>query len=318
MNPQLINLLGNAVKFTDEGHVELRVEQRDGDTYYFEVTDTGLGIDPEIQQAVFEPFHQGMAGADKGGTGLGLAIARQHLGLMGGELHLQSTPGKGTRFSFQLALAPLSGDANEIGDQGDWSRVRHLEEGMAFVALVVDDVLENRELLRRILARIGVEVRLAENGLAAIEAMRHIRDTLGARCPKMVAVTASVFAHQLQHFLAEGFDGYIDKPFRTEDIYASFAHLLGARFEMGPPVPKVGVVEQKRSANLEKFVVPQALYEKLEEAIKVHSVTQLNAVLGPLAELGEGGSLLADEFRALAKRFDMVGIGKVLGQVRCE
>ncbi|MFT5375146.1 MAG: signal transduction histidine kinase/ligand-binding sensor domain-containing protein [Candidatus Latescibacterota bacterium] len=337
----LINLLGNAVKFTDEGHVELRVEQRDGDTYYFEVTDTGLGIDPEIQQAVFEPFHQGMAGVDKGGTGLGLAIARQHLGLMGGELHLQSTPGKGTRFSFQLALAPLSGDANEIGDQGDWSRVRHLEEGMAFVALVVDDVLENRELLRRILARIGVEVRLAENGLAAIEAvseevpdivfmdirmpqlrgdeaMRRIRDTLGARCPKMVAVTASVFAHQRQHFLAEGFDGYIDKPFRTEDIYASFAHLLGARFEMGPPVPKVGVVEQKRSANLEKFAVPQALYEKLEEAVKVHSVTQLNAVLGPLAELGEDGSLLADEFRALAKRFDMVGIGKVLGQVRCE
>jgi len=337
----LINLLGNAVKFTDEGHVELRVEQRDSARYYFEVTDTGLGIDPEIQQTVFEPFHQGMAGVDKGGTGLGLAIARQHLGLMGGELHLQSTPGKGTRFSFELVLASLGGEAVAGKGEGDWSRVRHLEEGMTFVALVVDDVLENREVLRRILARIGVEVRLAEDGLAAIEAvleqvpdivfmdirmpqmrgdkaMRHMRDKLGARCPQMVAVTASAFAHQRKKFLEEGFDGYIDKPFRTEDIYASLAHLLGARFEMGDPLPKARALGQKRGPDIEQLVLPQVLYEKLEEAVKVHSVTQLNAVLGPLAELGEDGRLLADEFRALAKRFDMVEIGKILGKVRWE
>ncbi len=339
----LINLLGNAVKFTEEGHVELRVEQRGGDRYYFEVTDTGPGIDPEMQQMVFEPFHQGMAGFDKGGTGLGLAIARQHLGLMGGQLHLQSTPGRGTRFSFELELAPPQEDiADSKGDgSGDWSRVRHLEQDMVFVALVVDDVLENREVLRRILARIGVEVQLADNGFAAIEAvlvqvpdivfmdirmpqmrgdeaMRQMREKLGARCPQIVAVTASAFAHQRRELLAEGFDGYIDKPFRTNEIYASLARLLGARFELGDPLPTTGTGEEKRSPDLQALVLPGALYEKLVAAVKVHSVTQLNAVLGPLTELGEDGHLLADEFRVLAKRFDMVGIGKRLGEVRWE
>jgi signal transduction histidine kinase/CheY-like chemotaxis protein/streptogramin lyase len=335
----LVNLLGNAVKFTEQGYVELRIEQRGADSYSFEVTDTGLGIDPAMQQTVFEPFHQGMAGVDKGGTGLGLAIARQHLGLMGSELHLQSTPGRGTRFSFALALAPVLEGVAE--DEDDWSRVRHLQEGTSFAALVVDDVLENREVLRRILARIGVAVELAEDGLAALdvvsaqipdivfmdirmpqmrgdEAMRKIREKLGARSPKIVAVTASAFAHQRRQILAEGFDGYIEKPFHTDEIYASLAHLLGARFELGDPLSKAGVVEPKRGADLEALALPQALYEQLEAAVKVHSVTQLNAALGALAELGEDGRLLADEFRALAKRFDMVGIGKRLGEVRCE
>jgi CheY-like chemotaxis protein len=202
-------------------------------------------------------------------------------------------------------------------------------------------VLENREVLRRILARIGVAVELAEDGLAALdvvsaqipdivfmdirmpqmrgdEAMRKIREKLGARSPKIVAVTASAFAHQRRQILAEGFDGYIEKPFHTDEIYASLAHLLGARFELGDPLSKAGVVEPKRGADLEALALPQALYEQLEAAVKVHSVTQLNAALGALAELGEDGRLLADEFRALAKRFDMVGIGKRLGEVRCE
>jgi signal transduction histidine kinase len=99
----LINLLGNAVKFTDEGQVVLSV-LRDGEVYRFTVTDTGPGIPADRQEAVFEPFQQEEAGRRQGGTGLGLAIARRHVELMGGRLRLESAPGQGTRISFDVHL----------------------------------------------------------------------------------------------------------------------------------------------------------------------------------------------------------------------
>ena len=106
----LINLLGNAVKFTEAGQVDLRVEQRDT-SYYIEVADSGPGIAPEHQHDIFEPFQQGVAGHDKGGTGLGLAIAKRHIAMMGGELMLDSAPGAGARFSFAIDLPPAQNEA---------------------------------------------------------------------------------------------------------------------------------------------------------------------------------------------------------------
>ncbi len=104
----LINLLGNAVKFTEAGEVVLRVRE-EGQQYYFVVQDTGPGISAQQQQVVFEPFQQGDEGEHKGGTGLGLSIARQYVELMGGELQVASAEGQGARFSFVLSLAPAQG-----------------------------------------------------------------------------------------------------------------------------------------------------------------------------------------------------------------
>ena len=106
----LINLLGNAVKFTDAGEVVLRVRV-EGEIYHFAVHDTGSGIAPQQQQVVFEPFQQGASGVQKGGTGLGLSLARRHVELMGGQLQLESVPGQGTRFFFFLRLEPAQGPA---------------------------------------------------------------------------------------------------------------------------------------------------------------------------------------------------------------
>jgi hypothetical protein len=104
----LINLLGNAVKFTGAGEVVLRV-RAEGQGYHFAVSDTGPGIAPRQQQAVFEPFQQGDSGTQQGGTGLGLSIARRHVELMGGQLQLESMPGRGARFLFSLRLEPAQG-----------------------------------------------------------------------------------------------------------------------------------------------------------------------------------------------------------------
>jgi len=197
----LINLLGNAVKFTQEGWVELRVTQEArsdvtaseeeragprvaeaggtgspvseeaGGRFHFAVEDTGPGMSAERQAAVFEPFQQGEAGIRAGGTGLGLAIAHQHVTLMGGALELSSAEGQGSTFSFALTLAP-GGEALETSPFREWGEVAGLVPGSAVHALVVDDVAENRGVLGEMLRGIGVRVSLAEGGGQALEEWR--------------------------------------------------------------------------------------------------------------------------------------------------
>jgi hypothetical protein len=104
----LINLLGNAVKFTDRGVIGLKVEQS-GQRYTFSVEGTGPGITEESRKRIFEPFQQAEEGEAKGGTGLGLAITKRHIELMGGSLSLESTPGEGSCFRFELDLPPAEG-----------------------------------------------------------------------------------------------------------------------------------------------------------------------------------------------------------------
>ena len=249
----LVNLLGNAVKFTEEGKVELNIERRGEDRFYFQVADTGPGIPPEDQQAIFEPFQQEAAGVSKGGTGLGLAISHRFTEMMGGVLAVESMPGEGTHFSFELNLLPAVVKAVEDG-RCQWARVRRLAPGCEVRALVVDDVAENREILERVLKRIGVDVALAADGLEAVEAVRRrepailfldIRmpgidgvETLqrivaghGDQAFKKVAVTASALVHQRQQYLDAGFDDHVNKPFYKEEIYAVLAKLLSVEFE---------------------------------------------------------------------------------------
>ena len=130
----LINLLGNAVKFTERGSVELRVSRQPDHCFRFEVIDTGVGIDASAQTEIFEPFRQASAGRIGGGTGLGLAIAKHHVELMGGTLALASSPGAGSQFYFTLRLAPArttvsnaghgdaGGDDAPPGSQRRWRR----------------------------------------------------------------------------------------------------------------------------------------------------------------------------------------------------
>ena len=101
----LVNLLGNAAKFTERGHVRLQIAAGEGRRFRFAVEDSGPGIDPEHQAAVFDPFHQDTEGLARGGTGLGLTIARRHVELLGGELGLDAQPGRGALPSIALPQA---------------------------------------------------------------------------------------------------------------------------------------------------------------------------------------------------------------------
>ena len=127
--------------------------------------DTGPGIPEEKQAAIFEPFQQEEEGLRKGGTGLGLAISVRHVEMMGGSITLESRLGEGSRFMFTLELPQAqTPPLRSATPTTDWSCVRHLADGQALRALVVDDVETNRELLVHMLTQIGAQVETAENG----------------------------------------------------------------------------------------------------------------------------------------------------------
>ncbi|MCC7261720.1 MAG: response regulator [Candidatus Latescibacteria bacterium] len=329
----LINLLGNAVKFAETGEVTLRVAGQGGDRYSFEVIDTGPGIPPQRQEAIFEPFQQEAEGVARGGTGLGLAIARRHVELLGGVLKVDSAPGRGSRFFFSLLLP--RGDQLPAPDQIAWSQVCRLAPGYEVQALIVDDVAENRDMLGQILERIGVEVEIAASGAEALalargrrpdivfmdmrmpgmdgsEARRLLVEEHGAGAMKVLVVTASVFQHQRQGFIDEGFDGFVDKPLRTEQIYECLAKYLGVVFELAGPEPR-GFAAGGRG--WEGLALPGGLAAQLQAALHIHSISALNRNLDLLAALGGPAQRLADHLRELARQFDLEGVAQVLGAV---
>jgi len=318
----LINLLGNAVKFTERGQVELRVtEHRNSGRYLFEVCDTGLGIDPSNQREIFEAFRQEQAGLRWGGSGLGLAIARRHVEIMGGQLELESRLGEGSRFFFELVL-PRAFSAEQRGTEERWSAVQALAPGHELRALVVDDVETNRDVLARILMRIGAEVEIAsggEEGLAAVrrnipdivltdlrmpgvngsEMRRRLVEEHGDKCPPIVAVTASVFSHQRQQYLDEGFDDFLEKPLRRQLLFASIAHLLGTQYTYRDRE------QEPSTAVVAPIAVPAEICAALQEAVLAQSITQIQKQLERLSALGAGGADLATKMRAALRRFDM-------------
>ncbi len=332
----LINLLGNAIKFTDEGAVSFNVASLPEDRYCFEVTDTGPGISPEDREAIFEAFTQAEAGVKEGGTGLGLPIAQKLIELMGGHLSLDSTPGEGFHFSFTIPLPPAKAKVL-LSTEDQWSNVVRLAEGHTVTALVADDVVENREVLSHLLTDIGVEVSLAEDGKEALEkvianapdivfldihmpqmdgpeAARRMWEALGRNALKIVAVSASTLEHEQQEFLEQGFDDFVPKPFRVEQIYGCLAKHLGVEFEY----VEAGVVAEEAAPDLAGITLPEDLHGRLLEAAELYSVTELEGYFSEMEQLGEGQGRLADHLRGLRRKHDIEAIISILQDVRQE
>ncbi len=161
----LVNLLGNAVKFTEKGEIELKVEAlsdpaQEYVTFCFEVRDTGIGIQPDKQEKIFEAFSQEDTSTTKkyGGTGLGLAISNKLLGLMGSKLQLKSTPGQGSTFYFELTLK------TEAGKSINWENIDLIKD-----VLIVDDNDNNRVIVRQMLLLKQIAVQEARNGFEALQ-----------------------------------------------------------------------------------------------------------------------------------------------------
>ncbi|HVU24951.1 MAG TPA: ATP-binding protein [Opitutus sp.] len=246
----LYNLLGNAIKFTERGRVELRVGAA-GRHVRFTVVDTGIGIAPAERSAIFELFHQAAGpGFSAEGSGLGLAISQRLVRLMGGEIIVESTPGVGSRFSFELPFPPASAAAPATASD----RIPAGYRGARRRILIVDDEPVNRDVLRTLLTPLGFAVEETDDGQAAVDlvatrppdlvlmdlrlrqldgltATRRIRTQPGAAAVRIIAISASVFPVDRAQALEAGCDEFEPKPIRATALLAAIRRVLGLEWE---------------------------------------------------------------------------------------
>ncbi|MDP3876003.1 MAG: ATP-binding protein [Methylobacter sp.] len=334
----LINLVGNAVKFTKQGGITLRLGVRKNATAHLliEVEDTGTGIAVEDQALIFEPFIQvGKYGVNQG-SGLGLAITRQFVHLMGGILSVNSTLGKGSSFLVDVPLVVANpADITHSDDITKGNVVGLAANQPTYRILIVDDQLENQLLLSKLMEIINFPIKTADNGAQAIElfqswqpqlifmdsrmpvmggieASRHIRQLPGGKDVKIVAVTASIFMEQRNELLRAGMDDFIRKPYRFNDIYDSLSRLLGVQYVL-ESMPDEIVDEGSVLTSPLLDVLPLALRIELREALESLNSEQITAVIARIKPIDVK---LYKTLNRLAENFDYPCILKALGDVQ--
>lgn len=323
----LVNLVGNAVKFTERGAIALRAKPSEESplTLLFEVEDTGYGIPPEELPRLFQPFVQTESGHNAHeGTGLGLAISQKFVNLMGGEITVSSTVGMGAlfRFSIQTAIA------NPLPQSTELSRptvIGLAPDQPTYRILIVEDKAENRQVLRELLVSVGFEVQEAVNGLEAIErwedwqphliwmdirmpvmdgyeATQRIRAASEQQkrlAPIIIAVTGSVFEEDRKIAIAMGCDDFVRKPFQVSVIFEKMEELLGVRYryaalEFNPARPALSLTPTELS------VMP---VEWLDELARSASCANTKQLLHLIGQIPETHAQLATALRQLVNDF---------------
>ncbi len=243
----LLNLLGNAMKFTARGSVDLRIAPDETGRFLdFSVEDTGIGIPPETLDQLFKPFTQGDSTTSRsfGGTGLGLAISRRLAEAMGGTLTATSIPGKGSTFLFRFPLQSSHPSTDPAGSQG--AGQADPARPPSAPVLVVEDEKTSAMLAGKMLESLGYRAEFAADGAQAVKAFlqkkfaailmdmsmpvmdglkatKKIREIeTGARVP-IIALTANVMPGDRERCLAAGMDGFLTKPFKRDDLAAKLA-----------------------------------------------------------------------------------------------
>jgi len=336
----LINLLGNAIKFTEKGGITLRISQQSDKQYRFDVIDTGRGIPESARENIFEPFQQEREGFDKGGTGLGLAITRRQVELMGGSISVTSDIGKGSRFTVILSLPEGSGSA--ITFQQAQTEVSRLAEGFHVFALVVDDVQENRDILMQMLKNVGVDIQEAKNGQEALDQIINQRPDIvfsDIRMPVMnglefienirqneftknlpcVAITASSLRHENQKILSAGFNDFISKPFHFQEIYDCLMKFLNVEFDYEINEEEIDEdVEIIEDIDFSTILIKKDLYDRLQESAELSELTELEELLIELRTGDKQHEIMADVFQEFLNNYDTDSILNVLEKVNHE
>jgi PAS domain S-box-containing protein len=323
----LINLVGNAVKFTQHGGITVRLgmkPQSDPQRLLIEVEDSGVGIAAEDQRRIFEPFVQLGESALQKGTGLGLTITRQFVGLMGGAVEVESTPGQGAVFRVELPLNRVAASEISRVESAVQGEVVGLAPGQPEVrVLIVEDQQENQLLLSALMQRVGIQYRVAENGEQALqlfqswqpqlvwmdrrmpvmdgmEATRQIRRLPGGDAVKIIAVTASVFIEQREEMLKVGMDGFVRKPYRFEEIYDCLARQLGVKYVYAEENPAVVGVEEIALTPEMVAILPERMRAELRDALESLEAERIATVMAQVssldASLGQVLQHLADNY----------------------
>ncbi len=312
MRQVLTNLIANGIKFTDSGSVVLRVTATNDDAEYmnirFEVIDTGIGIVAEKQKLIFDSFSQedGSTTRRFGGTGLGLAISKQLIEMMDGSLCVQSEPGKGSVFSFDLRMKASSETAFSASARSLHKDILRPKKRTAAIralrgrVLLAEDNLVNQEVAQGLLSSIGVEAIVAKNGNETIEqflcntfdavlmdcqmpeldgyqatqAIRQLESESSEDPVTIIAVTANALAGDREKCVAAGMNDYLSKPFTGEQLYQVLSKYL----------------ERSERITIQEPSVDRARESVTPESNQPSSLAIDASVLDGLAELQETGS----------------------------
>jgi len=335
----LINLLGNAIKFTELGQVKLHVslEQRSASQLWLSacVEDTGSGITDEEQKKLFEPFSQTRSGLnDQEGTGLGLAISRKYARLMGGDVTLTSSSGNGSRFRFEIPVE--RGDAGVAVRGNAARRVIGIRAGTeAPRILIVDDQVENRDWLMKLLSSIGFSVRDADNGEEAIrnweewsprlilmdvhmpgmdglEATRRIKADPRGKDTAIVVLTASAMEEDRRSISQSGADGFQAKPCPEDELLDKISGILGIAYDYEE-------LSQTTAASLAGLAalsadrlrpLPRELAEEIRSATSAGNKELLDGLILQVRDTVD--SDFADALQALADNYDYDALTRLL------
>jgi len=303
----LINLIGNALKYTGSGQVILRAAVVKEDTsqearVQFEIEDSGSGISEEDKARIFTPFVRvSDLSPAASGTGLGLAISKQYVELMGGRISVESEPDKGSLFSFEIpvTISPMEQAPTELRHE----RITGVADGQPrYRLLIVEDQQENLLLLRKLLEPLSFDLIEAHNGLEALElfekwhphliwmdirmpvmdgleATRRIKSTKAGASTKIVALTAHALEAEQAEIQAAGCDEVIRKPYKDSEIFEAMARHLGIRYlyedeQVTPP----GSDHALRPEQL--VVLPVELIRELHQAVLELNTARIHELIG--------------------------------------
>ena len=324
----LINILGNAVKFTTQGEVSLRLHYQ-REMAIFDINDSGPGIAPQELVQIFEPFSRGTAAhvGATGGTGLGLTIARMLTDLMGGELNVESTLGKGSRFRVRLYL-PQSAPAAIT--QRHVPRVGYV--GVRQRVLVVDNEKTDREFLASVLEPLGFSLSQAASGLECLEMISRYRPHLifmdlampgidgwetirrirarGLSNAEIAVISANAFEKFADNDLGIANENFITKPVRVEELLDWIGQHLGLEWvyadrQAAPPAAMIAPPAQLR------YPPPQHL-RVLDEQIQLGYVRGIHTKLDEMALLDTAYGDFTEVMRQLARQFQFDAMREIL------
>ncbi len=327
----LINLLGNAIKFTEQGEVRFKVGTVESGHIRFQVEDTGIGIPSTYIQKIFLPFEQvGDHNQRAEGTGLGLSITQKILLLMGSQIEVKSTQGVGSSFRFDLDL-PIAADWNQTKSVSSQDNIIGYESRQRTL-LVVDDRWENRRILIDLLTPLGFMMIEAENGqdglekakasmpdliitdlvmpgLDGFEMTQRLRQQSEFKTIPIIASSASVFDFNRQKSEAAGCNHFLSKPIQTSELFKLLQSSLGLVWRYRMPEPPIA----ESSAIQEDIIIPPS--KELQELYRIAKsgfIADLNIEVNRLRHLNPSYRAFADRIAKLVDNFETKAITQFL------
>lgn len=323
----LINLVGNAFKFTDSGFITIDVSAsaEDSGMISFTVSDSGKGIEPENIERIFQPFEQTREGRLKGGTGLGLSISRQYCSLLGGELVAESEIGQGSRFTFTIRAKVCM--ESEVETKGSDTATIGIKSGSVPRILVVDDKEANRDILVRMLQPLGFPATAASSGQEALDmvdswapdlilldlimpdlsgkdVLRILRTDPDKGNIRIIVLTASAQENDKDEVLSLGANAFIRKPFRQNDILDEIGSLFGLEYfheaRKSDDAQAVALTAQGLAERM--AALPEDLIRRLSEGL---NMGDLEEVKNLTAEMDSIDPVLAEAIRKMADDFSV-------------